>query len=230
MSPAAISPSDLEVAIDDAGPIEVSYASVSDQDNMSYLLVEVESGEALLIDAADRPDLISELVSRAAGRADERGTPAPRVEHIVTTHRHWDHHRALASLAFQSGATLSAGDDDAAELPVQVDRRLHNGDAIGVGQASLAVIHLRGHTPGSVALALTTDEETPRLFTGDSLFPGGVGNTFGDADNFASLIDDVESRLFDVYADASIVYPGHGASTTIGAERPHLGEWRERGW
>lgn len=227
---AAATASDLDVTIDLVGPVEVSLASVSDQDNMSYLLVDIASGAALLIDAADRPDLVRELIARAGARASDRGTAAPRVEHILTTHQHWDHHRALEALATDTDATLSAGDDDAPELPVEVDRHLHHGDTIGLGPHSLAAIHLRGHTPGSIALALVIDGEAPRLFTGDSLFPGGVGNTFGDAEHFTSLIDDVTARLFDVYPDASVVYPGHGASTTLGAERPHLGEWRERGW
>ncbi|GGA73097.1 Zn-dependent hydrolase [Pseudoclavibacter endophyticus] len=230
MSPVAASPADLEVTVDDAGAVEVSFASVSDENNIAYLLVEVASGAALLIDAADHAELIGELVSRAAERAGARGTPSPRVEHIVTTHQHWDHHRALEAFAAETGATISAGADDAPELPVEADRRLHDGDTIGLGQVSLDVVHLRGHTPGSVALALTTDPETPRLFTGDSLFPGGVGNTFGRAEDFARLIDDVEHRIFDVYPDATVVYPGHGAGTTLGAERPRVPEWRERGW
>lgn len=230
MSPAVASASALDVAIDVVGPVEVSCASVSDQDNISYLLVDTATGAALLIDAADRPDLVRECITRAGVRAAERGAPAPRVGHIVTTHRHWDHHRALAAIAAETGATLSAGADDADGLPVAVDRRLRHGDTIALGAHELAVVHLRGHTPGSVALALAIDGEAPRLFTGDSLFPGGVGNTSGDAEHFATLIDDVEARLFGVYADASIVYPGHGAPTTLGAERPHLREWRERGW
>lgn len=230
MSAAPASASDLAVTVDDAGPVEVSFASVSDQDNMSYLLVEVASGAALLIDAADRADLVHELIDRAATRAAERGTPAPRVEHIVTTHQHWDHHRALEALSTKTNATLSAGADDASELPVEVDRPLHHGDTIDLGHVSLDVIHLRGHTPGSVALALTAPGQAPRLFTGDSLFPGGVGNTWNDPERFASLINDVAERLFGAYPDASLVYPGHGAGTTLGTERPHLDEWRTRGW
>lgn len=230
MTPVPASPSELEVTVDDAGAVEVSFASVSEQDNMTYLLVEVASGTALLVDAADQPELLDELIARARARASERGTPDVRVEQILTTHQHWDHHRALPQLAESTGATLLAGDDDAAHLPVQVDRRLHNRDAIGLGAVQLDVIHLRGHTPGSVAIALTTVPDAPRLFSGDSLFPGGVGNTFDNPEHFASLIEDVERRVFDRYPDSTIVYPGHGRSTTLGAERPHLGEWRERGW
>ena len=98
------------------------------------------------------------------------------------------------------------------------------------GHVALEVIHLRGHTPGSVALLYRDPEGFGHLFTGDSLFPGGVGNTQGDAARFASLIDDVEQRIFDVLPDETWFYPGHGSDSTLGAERSHLGEWRERGW
>ena len=98
------------------------------------------------------------------------------------------------------------------------------------GQVTLEVIHLRGHTPGSVALVYRDPAGHPHVFTGDSLFPGGVGNTQSDAGRFASLIDDVEHRLMDPLPDDAWVYPGHGADTTIGAERPSLPTWRARGW
>ena len=98
-----------------------------------------------------------------------------------------------------------------------------------VGHAR-SVVHLRGHTPGSIALCYAAGTGTPHLFTGDSLFPGGVGNTFGSKENFASLIDDVEHRIFDVLPDDTWFYPGHGDDSTLGKERPHLPEWRARGW
>ncbi len=148
----------------------------------------------------------------------------------MTTHQHWDHHRALPEVVEATGARSAAGEDDADALPVAPDQRLAHGDRLVVGDLLLDVIHLRGHTPGSVALAWTDGGGTTHLFTGDSLFPGGVGNTNQDAERFATLIDDVEQRLFDVYDDATVVHPGHGATTTLGAERPHLAEWRERGW
>jgi glyoxylase-like metal-dependent hydrolase (beta-lactamase superfamily II) len=97
----------------------------------------------------------------------------------------------------------------------------------------LEVITLVGHTPGSIALLLDDPENTtpdPHLFTGDSLFPGGVGNTHGDPEAFASLLDDVTAKLFERLPDATWFYPGHGKDSTLGAERPHLDEWRERGW
>lgn len=198
-------------------------ASVSDQDNMAYLLTCAETGAQLLIDAADRPaDLLSMVRAGADGQT--------RLDHLLTTHQHWDHHRALADVAAVTGATTSAGVLDAADLPITVDRTLSHGDRLEVGAMVFDVIHLRGHTPGSVALAFTDAQGGVHLFTGDSLFPGGVGNTWNDPDRFASLIDDVERRLFERFPDEAKVYPGHGAGTTLGVERPHLGEWRERGW
>jgi glyoxylase-like metal-dependent hydrolase (beta-lactamase superfamily II) len=130
-----------------------------------------------------------------------------------------------------TGAVTVAHAADAADLPVPVQRTVTHGDTVTVGEQSLEVIHLRGHTPGSIALVWRGPGDAGvHLFTGDSLFPGGVGNTQQDVERFASLIDDVEQRLFAALPDETWVYPGHGADTTLGAERPHLGEWRERGW
>lgn len=217
-------------AFDTAGTVEIVMRSVSAEDNIAYLLVDRASGEAMLIDAADRPGEIRAMLRAADRRARERGEPAPSVVRILTTHSHWDHHRALAEIAREAGAQTLAGRADAADLPVTPDRLLEHGDEISIGSTTLAVIGLRGHTAGSVAVALTSPGQPPRLFTGDSLFPGGVGNTRDDPERFASLLRDVEERIFAAYPDETIVYPGHGAATTLGAERPHLPEWRARGW
>lgn len=123
-----------------------------------------------------------------------------------------------------------AGAEDASELPVKVDRPVRDGDRISVGECELEVIGLVGHTPGSIALLYDDPAGTPHLFTGDSLFPGGVGNTFGDDEAFQSLMDDVEEKVFGRLPDETWFYPGHGDDSTLGAERPHLAEWRERGW
>ena len=128
-----------------------------------------------------------------------------------------------------TGARGAAGREDAPHLPVPPDVLLDHGDTVAVGALTLDVVHLRGHTPGSVALVLRSSDGSTHVFTGDSLFPGGVGNTRQDPRRFAQLIGDVEERLFDVLPDDTWVYPGHGRDTTIGAERPHLTEWRERG-
>lgn len=194
--------------------------AVSEMSNNAYLLTCRATGEQLLIDAADDAARLSQLVREGTGS----------LEHIVTTHQHWDHVRALGDLVDAFHPRTYAGRDDADALPVRPEVRLSHGDRISFGQCVLDVIHLRGHTPGSVALAYADPTGHTHLFTGDSLFPGGVGNTKNEGQSFDSLIEDVTTRVFDVYADTTWVYPGHGGDTTLGAERPHLTEWRARGW
>ncbi|MFL6172884.1 MAG: MBL fold metallo-hydrolase, partial [Marmoricola sp.] len=116
------------------------------------------------------------------------------------------------------------------QTQVTVDDRVEHGDLIEFGDVRLEVIRITGHTPGSICLLYDDPDGTPHLFTGDSLFPGGVGNTFGDADAFISLIKDVEERIFARLPDETWFYPGHGNDSQLGVERPHLKEWRERGW
>ena len=192
--------------------------SVGPMDNNAYLVVDGATGKSLLIDAAAESDRLTELL-------DEH---APELAVVVTTHSHPDHWQALADVVGGTGAPTAAHGLDAGPLPVAVDRELDHGDRVQVGELELEVIHLRGHTPGSVALLLRTDEGA-HLFTGDSLFPGGPGKT-GSPEDFTSLMDDLEQRVFGTLDDSTVVYPGHGSDTTLGEERPHLGEWRERGW
>ena len=206
--------------------VTIRKASVAETDNNCYLITCAATGEQLLIDAADDAPRLLRLVAEGGGAAGGGGGLA----RVVTTHQHWDHHRALAAVVQATGARTAAGRADADALPVPVDERLDHGDTVRVGELSLEVVHLRGHTPGSVALVLRSADGSVHAFTGDSLFPGGVGNTFGSAENFASLIDDVEQRLFAVLPDQTWVYPGHGKDTTLGAERPSLPEWHARGW
>jgi glyoxylase-like metal-dependent hydrolase (beta-lactamase superfamily II) len=199
--------------------LTIRKASVSRMDNNVYLLTCRETGEQLLIDAADDASRIQKLITEGTGAVDT----------IVTTHQHWDHHRALPEIAGATGATTAAGAPDADALPVIPNLRLAHGDRVTFGAIELDVIQLRGHTPGSVALAYADPAGGAHLFTGDSLFPGGPGKTWAAAD-FASLMSDLEARVFDVYDDDTWVYPGHGKDTMLGTERPHLHEWRERGW
>ncbi|MFW3168402.1 MBL fold metallo-hydrolase [Geodermatophilus sp. CPCC 206100] len=199
--------------------LTISKVAVSEMANNAYLLRDTETGEALLVDAAAEPETLRALI----GDADVRT--------VVTTHGHWDHHRALPEVVAATGATTVAHPADAGDLPVPVQRPVEHGDTVTVGRQTLEVVHLRGHTPGSIALVWRGPEDAgTHVFTGDSLFPGGVGNTQQDPERFARLIDDVEQRLFGALPDDTWVYPGHGKDTTIGAERPHLGGWRERGW
>jgi glyoxylase-like metal-dependent hydrolase (beta-lactamase superfamily II) len=148
---------------------------------------------------------------------------------VVTTHQHHDHWFGLADVVEATGARSIAHPADAEALPV-VDETVQDGDTIAVGTCQLEVIHLVGHTPGSIALLYRDPAGTPHLFTGDSLFPGGVGNTNKDVEKFTSLINDVEHKLFDRLPDETWFYPGHGKDSTLGAERPALPEWRARGW
>ena len=209
------------------GSAVLTKASVSEQDNNCYVVTCRSTGERLLVDAAD--DAPAVLATLAAA-AEAAGTGGP-VRGVVTTHGHWDHHRALSEVVAATGAPVLAGRDDAADLPVPCDRLLGHGDVVEVGALRLAVVHLRGHTPGSVALVLRPGDGTPAVaLTGDSLFPGGVGNTWQDPQRFTTLLDDVEQRLFDVLPDDTLVQPGHGDGTTLGAERASLPAWRERGW
>lgn len=193
--------------------------SVGPMDNNAYLVTCSQTGETLLIDAANDPEILLELIERFA----------PKLSLIVTSHQHWDHIQALDAVAKATGAPTAAHELDAEPLPVKPDRYLAHGDTITVGELSFDVIHLQGHTPGSVALALRGADGATHLFTGDCLFPGGVGKTWQEGD-FEKLLGDVSERVFDVYGDSTVVYPGHGDDTTLGTERPHLAEWRERGW
>ncbi|OLF10030.1 Zn-dependent hydrolase [Actinophytocola xinjiangensis] len=201
--------------------LTITKISVGPMDNNAYLLVCKATQEALLIDAANDPERLSDLI----GHDDNR----PTLRTIVTTHQHQDHWEALGAVAGAYGANTIAHEEDAKPLPVPPDRYVTQGDTIPVGDCELEVIHLRGHTPGSIALLYRDPTGVPHLFTGDSLFPGGIGKTL-TPENFTSLLNDVSSRVFDKLPDETWFYPGHGDDSTLGVQRPHLSEWRERGW
>lgn len=197
--------------------LTITKLAVGPMDNNAYLLRCRATGEAVLIDAAAEADRILEMIG-------EDG-----LARVVTTHRHQDHWQALAEIVGQTSAHTVAHPDDADELPVSVDEPVTHGSTVRVGDCALTVIHLRGHTPGSIALRYDDPEGHTHLFTGDSLFPGGVGKTWSDED-FRTLFGDVSERVFGALADDTWVYPGHGKDTTLGAERPNLSQWGERGW
>jgi len=198
-------------------------AAVAATENNCYLVTCRRTGRQLLVDAADDAPRLTALVAEGA----EDGGAG--LDLVVTTHQHWDHHRALAAVLSATGAASAAGRQDADALPVRPGRLLDHGDVVTVGDLSLEVAHLRGHTPGSVALVLRSTDGSVHAFTGDSLFPGGPGRTTSPQD-FTSLMDDLEERIFGVLPDTTWIYPGHGKDSTLGAERPRLGEWRARGW
>ena len=196
----------------------ISKVAVGPMDNNAYLLRCRQTDRQVLIDAANDAGTLLNLIGESG------------IDRVITTHQHGDHWQALAEVVARTSATTVAGREDAEGIPVPTDEPVGDGDVIGFGEISLQVIHLVGHTPGSIALLYDDPTGPPHLFTGDSLFPGGVGNTRGDKKNFESLINDVETKLFDRLPDETWVYPGHGADTTLGAERPALPEWRKRGW
>ena len=201
------------------GPtLTLTKLSVGPMDNNAYLLRS--GGAALLVDAAAEAERLLAVTGAA-------------VDTIVTTHRHGDHWQALSAVAEATGASLVCGrpDVDAIATGAWVEGLVGvwDGDSVDIGAHTLEVIGLVGHTPGSIALAWTGDDGVSHLFTGDSLFPGGPGKTSTPVD-FNSLLDDLEAKVFGRFDDATVVHPGHGDDTTLGAERPHLGEWRARGW
>ncbi|MEB3024099.1 MBL fold metallo-hydrolase [[Mycobacterium] crassicus] len=201
--------------------VSIIKTSVGPMDNNAYLVTCTNTGQTLLIDAANDAENLVALVREQA----------PTVSLIVTTHQHFDHWQALPEVAEATGAPTAAHALDAEPLPVKPDRILAEGDTITVGDLTFDVIHLQGHTEGSVALALdgAATGGVTQLFTGDCLFPGGIGKTWQPGD-FERLLGDVETKVFGRFGDDTVVYPGHGDDTTVGAERPHLDEWRQRGW
>ncbi|HJA59853.1 MAG TPA: MBL fold metallo-hydrolase [Candidatus Brevibacterium intestinavium] len=209
--------------------IVIRSIAVSEMENNVYLLTAKETGSQVLIDAADDAEAIAQLV--AAGAADTEAETSLRA--IITTHRHWDHIRALPAVSarYPEAMTIAGADDAAAITEAEGVEIAHTVDHLDVGDFGgfvLQAICLRGHTPGSIALLLSDGGRTI-LFSGDSLFPGGPGKTWSKAD-FTSLMDDLEERVFGQLADDTVVLPGHGDSTTVGQERPKLDEWRQRGW
>ena len=201
--------------------LTITKISVGPMDNNAYLLVCRRTGDALLIDAAADPERLADLL----GHDPER----PRLKTIVTTHQHPDHWQALGAVAGANGSNTAAHPLDAAPLPVPPDFLIEHGATLEVGDSTLEIIHLRGHTPGSVAVLYRDPAGHPHLFTGDSLFPGGVGKT-SSPENFTSLLNDVSERLFATLPDDTWFYPGHGDDSTLGEQKPHIDEWRERGW
>ncbi|MFI6411240.1 MBL fold metallo-hydrolase [Streptomyces sp. NPDC050585] len=196
----------------------ISKVAVGPMDNNAYLLRCRTTGEQLLIDAANEPRTLLQLIGDDG------------IASVVTTHRHHDHWYALRDVVASTGARTYAGRYDAEGIDVPTDVLVEDGDTIRVGRVELTARHMTGHTPGSIVLVYDDPHGHPHVFTGDCLFPGGVGNTHKDPEAFASLLHDVETKLFDALPDESWVYPGHGRDTTLGDERPHLPEWRARGW
>jgi glyoxylase-like metal-dependent hydrolase (beta-lactamase superfamily II) len=194
--------------------LTITKVSVGPWDNNAYLLSS--AGQRLLVDAANDPERLLELIGDGG------------LATVVTTHQHPDHWQGLTAVVAATGAESLAHPADAAEIP-EVTNTLKDGETVRLGDIDLEVIHLVGHTPGSIALLYRDPVGQPHLFTGDSLFPGGPGRTTNPQD-FTSLMTDLETKIFGRLPDDTWIYPGHGNDSTLGAERPALPEWRARGW
>lgn len=194
----------------------ITKIAVGPMENNAYLLRCRRTGAQLLIDAAAEGAVLLESVGDG-------------LDTVVTTHRHQDHWSALAEVVAATGARTAAGRIDAPAIPVPTDLPLDDGDLLRFGDIALTVRHLVGHTPGAIVLLYNDPDGHPHLFTGDCLFPGGPGRT-GDPEAFASLMHDLEAKVFAPLPDETWIYPGHGNDSTVGAERPHLAEWWARGW
>jgi glyoxylase-like metal-dependent hydrolase (beta-lactamase superfamily II) len=181
-------------------------------ENNVFVLRCKATGEAVLLDAANEHDLLLE-VSKATG-----------VRRVLTTHGHWDHIQAVEAMR-DAGIDVGIAPDDASMLPAY-DFTIPDDETIAVGDLRLHTIHTPGHTAGSTCFRL---EGHPVVFSGDTLFPGGPGNTSVPGGDFEKIIESIDRRLLPLPGDL-LVLPGHGLDTTIGDERPHLDEWIERGW
>ncbi|MDQ3679671.1 MAG: MBL fold metallo-hydrolase [Actinomycetota bacterium] len=194
------------------GQAEVHKVVVGPVDNNVFVLRCRRTGEAVLIDAANEHDRLLQLC-RDLG-----------VNKVIETHGHWDHIQAVPALR-DAGYEVGITTEDASMLDSH-DFTLEDDSVIDVGRLRLKTIFTPGHTPGSMCFLV---EGSPVLFSGDTLFPGGPG-TAKKGGHFPTLIRSIEERLFSQLDPDTIVMPGHGEDTTIGAERPHLDEWVERGW
>ena len=193
--------------------VEIHKLVVGPVDNNVFVVRCRQTGESLLVDAANEHEQLLELCQRL------------EVGKIVETHGHWDHIQAIPQLR-DAGYKVAVRAEDAAMLP-SYDLLLEDDDLLEVGRLRLRTIHTPGHTPGSMCFLI---EGSPVLLSGDTLFPGGPGNTATDLGDFSTIIGSIEQRLFTPLSAETIVMPGHGLDTTIGAERPHLDEWAARGW
>lgn len=193
--------------------VEVHRVAVGPVENNVYIVRCRQTGDSLLIDAANEHDLLLELCQDL------------NVNQVVETHGHWDHIQAVEAVR-NAGISVAVTQADAAMLP-SYDQILEDESVVTVGRLQVATIATPGHTPGSMCFAV---EGTPLLFTGDTLFPGGPGNTsFEDAD-FSTIIHSIEGRIFAAFEPDTLVLPGHGNGTTVGTESPNLDEWVGRGW
>jgi len=192
---------------------EVHKVVVGPMDNNVYVVRCRQTGDAVLVDAANEHEQLLELCKSLG------------VRQVVETHGHWDHIQAVPAIR-DAGYAVAVTAADAGMLP-SYDLILDDDSVIEIGNLRIRTIATPGHTPGSMCFAV---EGTPILLSGDTLFPGGAGNTKFEGGDFPTIIESIESRLFKAFDANTIVLPGHGDRTTIGTEQPHLQEWVDRGW
>ena len=193
--------------------IEVHRVVVGPVDNNVFVIRCTSTGDAVLIDAANEHERLLELCRRLGVRT------------VLETHGHWDHIQAIPAVR-DAGYEVGVTEQDAAMLP-SYDYLLEDDTVVEIGRLRLRTLHTPGHTPGSMSFHV---EGTPLLFTGDTLFPGGPGATQYEGGDFPTIIRSIEDRMFSRFDGSTIVLPGHGLDTTIGAESPQLDEWVARGW
>ena len=194
--------------------VDVHKVVVGPFDNNVFVVRCRRSGDAVLIDAANEHEQLLQLCKRLG------------VKRVLETHGHWDHIQAVPAMR-EAGYEVAVTALDAPRLKdVGYDVFIDDSEVIEVGDLRLHAIHNPGHTAGSISFHVA---RTPLLFTGDTLFPGGPGNTKLEGGDFTTIIDSIDNKLFTFSAE-TIVLPGHGLDTTIGAERPQLASWVARGW
>jgi glyoxylase-like metal-dependent hydrolase (beta-lactamase superfamily II) len=195
------------------GRAEVHQIVVGPLDNNVYVVRCRRTGEAMLIDAANEHEALLEICTRL------------EVGQVVETHGHWDHIQAVPAVR-EAGISVAVTRADSAMLP-SYDLLLTDDEVLTVGDLRIRTLATPGHTPGSICFAV---EGTPLLFSGDTLFPGGPGTTKLAGGDFGAVIDSIDRRIFARFEPDTVVLPGHGLSTTVGNEAPHLQEWVDRGW
>jgi glyoxylase-like metal-dependent hydrolase (beta-lactamase superfamily II) len=192
---------------------EIHRLVVGPMDNNVFVLRCKQTGEAVLLDAANEHEKLLDLCRRL------------NVRRVLETHGHWDHIQAVPAVR-DAGYDVGVTAADASMLP-SYDFVLEDESVIEVGRLRLHTLATPGHTPGSMSFRL---EGSPVLFSGDTLFPGGPGATSFPGGDFPTIVRSLEDRIFAALPDDIIVMPGHGLDTTVGTERPHLQEWVDRGW
>ncbi len=181
-------------------------------ENVVYAVRDPDTREGYVIDAGWEPDTIAEAVKDT------------QVKGILITHGHHDHHDELDALKARIKAPAGIGEGDRQMLKSPPEFTIADGQELRFGPVTMRAIHTPGHTPGSTCFLVGN-----LLFSGDTLFPGGPGNTKTSTGDFPTIVKSLRDKLFTL-PDDTVVHPGHGTGTTIGQEKPHLDEWIARGW